>query len=185
MPRRHLDGMWLRPAKRFKSKLVDCGRVPSAVRPDRRNPWATSITAMDSGHGALAVWRHRNFAILVRRGAIVVAAAGNQGALGGFAITRHPWVIPVTACDNRGMPISESNLGGSIGRRGLAAPGDAVTSLSAAGQVLTFGGTSVAAPFVTGAIALLWSEFRGASAPVRLANGYRDPPPMRGSMLHG
>ena len=44
------------------------------------------------------------------------------------------------------------------------APGDAVTSLSAGGQPLTFGGTSVAAPFVTGAIALLWSEFPAASA---------------------
>ena len=34
-----------------------------------------------------------------RRGAIVVAAAGNQGTLGSSAITRHPWVIPVMACD--------------------------------------------------------------------------------------
>jgi len=31
----------------------------------------------------------------VRRGVIVVAAAGNQGTLGSSAITRHPWVIPV------------------------------------------------------------------------------------------
>src|SRR5262249_15452964 len=37
-----------------------------------------------------------------RRGVIAVAAAGNQGTLGSSAITRHPWVIPVTACDLRG-----------------------------------------------------------------------------------
>jgi subtilisin family serine protease len=42
----------------------------------------------------------------VRRGVIVVAAAGNQGTLGSSAITRHPWIIPVVACasapkDNR------------------------------------------------------------------------------------
>jgi subtilisin family serine protease len=100
----------------------------------------------------------------MRQGVIVVAAAGNQGALGSSTITRHPWVIPVAACDGRGRPINDSNLGGSIGRRGLSAPGDDVTSLGTEGQPLTLGGTSVAAPFVTGAIALLWSEFPIATA---------------------
>ena len=100
----------------------------------------------------------------VRRGVIVVAAAGNQGTVGSSAITRHPWVIPVVACDLRGRPTNESNLGASIGRRGLSAPGDGITSLGAEGQSLTLGGTSVAVPFVTGAIALLWSEFPSATA---------------------
>ena len=100
----------------------------------------------------------------VRRGVIVVVAAGNQGTVGSSAITRHPWVIPVVACDLRGRPTNESNLGASIGRRGLSAPGDGITSLGAQGQSLTLGGTSVAVPFVTGAIALLWSEFPSATA---------------------
>lgn len=105
-----------------------------------------------------------------RHGVIVVAAAGNQGTLGSSAITRHLWVIPVVACDLRGRPISYSNLGSSIGRRGLSAPGEDITSLGAEGRPLTLGGTSVAAPFVTGAIALLWSEFPVATAAeVRLA----------------
>ena len=100
----------------------------------------------------------------IRRGVIVVAAAGNQGTLGSSAITRHPWVIPVVACDLRGRPMNESNLGSSIGRRGLMAPGDGITSLGSEGQSLTLGGTSVAVPFVTGATALLWSEFPSATA---------------------
>ena len=99
-----------------------------------------------------------------RRGVLIVAAAGNQGALGSSAITRHPWVIPVVACDRMGRPLSESNLGSSIGRRGLSAPGAGITSLGTTGQPLTLGGTSVAVPFVTGAIALLWSEFPAANA---------------------
>ncbi len=98
------------------------------------------------------------------RGVITVAAAGNQGTVGSSAITRHPWVIPVAACDTQGRPLSETNLGSSIGRRGLSAPGENVTSLGTNGKPQTFGGTSAAAPFVTGAIALLWSEFPGASA---------------------
>ncbi len=118
--------------------------------------------AQPSTKGEQALEEALNLA--VRRGVIVVAAAGNQGTLGSSAITRHPWVIPVVACDLRGRPMNESNLGSSIGRRGLTAPGDGITSLGAEGQSLTLGGTSVAVPFVTGAIALLWSEFPAATA---------------------
>jgi subtilisin family serine protease len=99
-----------------------------------------------------------------RRGVLIVAAAGNQGTIGSTVITSHRWVIPVAACDLRGKPVGESNLGHSIGRRGLRAPGDQITSLGAQGHPLTLSGTSVAAPFVTGAIALAWSEFPGATA---------------------
>jgi subtilisin family serine protease len=99
-----------------------------------------------------------------RRGVLVVAAAGNQGTLGGSAITRHPWVIPVVAYDSRGRPMGQSNLGSSMGRRGLGAPGEAIESLRANGAPLTLGGTSFAAAFVTGAIALLRSLFPAASA---------------------
>jgi subtilisin family serine protease len=98
------------------------------------------------------------------RAVITVAAAGNQGMVGGCAITSHVWVIPVAACDMQRRPLSESNLSRSIGRRGLSAPGENITSLGTNGKLQTFGGTSAAAPFVAGAIALLWSEFRGATA---------------------
>lgn len=100
-----------------------------------------------------------------RHGAVVVAAAGNQATLGSSAITRHPWVIPVVAYDSRGRPMTQSNLGASMGRRGLGAPGEAIESLAAKGAPRALSGTSFAAPFVTGAIALLWSEFLTASAP--------------------
>jgi subtilisin family serine protease len=98
-----------------------------------------------------------------RRGVIIVAAAGNQGTLGSTAITRHPGVIPVVACDSRGRPTKESNFGNSVGRRGLRAPGTAITSLGVAGKPVTMGGTSVATPFVSGAVALLCSAFPNAT----------------------
>jgi subtilisin family serine protease len=100
----------------------------------------------------------------VSRGAIPVAAAGNQGTLGSTVITRHPWVLPVVACNLQGRPIGASNLGSSLGRRGLMAPGETITSLSVNGPPLTLSGTSAATPFVTGALALLWSAFPAATA---------------------
>ena len=43
-------------------------------------------------------------------------------------------LIPVAACDLQGRPLNESNLGSSIGRRGLMAPGVAITSLGRNGK---------------------------------------------------
>jgi subtilisin family serine protease len=99
-----------------------------------------------------------------KRHAIIVVAAGNQGTVGSSVITRHPWAIPVAACDLHGRLMAESNLGSSIGRNGLTAPGNDITSLGTNGKPQTFGGTSAAVPFVAGAIALVWSEFPSASA---------------------
>ncbi|MCI5188434.1 MAG: peptidase S8 [Candidatus Electrothrix sp. AS4_5] len=111
---------------------------------------------------------HRNLvdalSFAAEHNVIVVAAAGNQGTIGSSAITRHQWVIPVVAYDLQGKPISLSNLAGSMGRRGLGAVGNKITSLKADGGFQTLSGTSFAVPFVTGAIALLWSAFPSATA---------------------
>jgi subtilisin family serine protease len=95
---------------------------------------------------------------------LVVAAAGNQAQLTSSIITNHEWVIPVAASDGSGQPAAYSTLGRSIGRNGLMAPGEGVTSLTANGGTARSRGTSVAAPLVTGAAALLWSRFPAATA---------------------
>ena len=125
-----------------------------------------------------------------QRGVLVVAAAGNQGTVGSSAITRHPWVIPVIGCDLQGRPTAESNLGGFIGCWGLAAPGENIVSLGTDGKPQTSSGTSAAAPFVTGSIALLWSDFPSASAAqiklaVTQAGNPRAVPSLRPYWMHG
>ena len=98
-------------------------------------------------------------------GVVVPATPGHAGT---WRISAHPWVIPVVPYDLQGRPIGYADR--AIGLRGVGAPGADVTSLGADIEPLTLGGASIAAPFVTGAIALLRSEFPDATlAAIRFA----------------
>ncbi len=99
----------------------------------------------------------------------MVAAAGNDGELGGPPLVRHPWVIPVVACDAGGRPLPTSTAWRATRRHGLTAPA-ATRGLS---------GTSAAAPVVTGAVALLWSLCPGAAATAVRDAVTRPRPPQR------
>jgi subtilisin family serine protease len=122
----------------------------------------SAALAQPSATGESALRQALDYA--ARNNVIIVAAAGNQGTVSSSVITRHPWVISVVSCDLQGRPTTESNLGGSIGQNGLAAPGENIVSIGSDGHPAILSGTSAATPFVTGAIALLWSERPNATA---------------------
>ena len=144
------------PPQELATAIIDCVEAGANII----NLSAALVQPTPKGEAALE--EALNYS--AKRGAIVVAATGNEGTGGSSAITRHPWVIPVAACDRRGRPTGYSNLAGSIGRRGLRACGEAIRSLAPLDKSAMFNGTSAATPFVTGTIALLRSIFFSATA---------------------
>ena len=126
------------------------------------------VINLSLGLGSTALEDHpdlrESFDYAFAKGVLLVGAAGNHGRIGCVPLFNHAWLIPVVACDLQGRAQPSSNLGPSIGKRGLMAPGVGITSLSSSGGYTKMSGTSVAAPFVTGVIALLWSLFPKAKA---------------------
>jgi PatG C-terminal/Subtilase family len=109
-------------------------------------------------HNALA----RSLDYAAANGAVVVAAAGNQGRLAMGQLLSHPVTIPVVAVDAVGRLLRDSNFGPLIARRGIAASGYEVLGYAPGGQTTVMSGTSVATAVATGTLALFWSARPGA-----------------------
>jgi cyanobactin maturation PatA/PatG family protease len=93
----------------------------------------------------------------VRRGILVVAAAGNDGCACEHIPAALPGVLAVGAMDSRGRPIASSNWASSYRSAGLLAPGTGLLAARAGGGSSVVGGTSFATAIVAGAAALLAS----------------------------
>jgi hypothetical protein len=104
--------------------------------------------------------RDRDLALALDRaetsGAVLMAAAGNQGRLATGQILSHPVVVPVVAVDRSGQLLPGCNFGPSISGFGVAALGHNVWGYTPAGGRTTMSGTSVATAVATGIVAQVW-----------------------------
>jgi subtilisin family serine protease len=94
-----------------------------------------------------------------RRGVAVVAASGNEAVDGLLYPAAYDDVIAVGAVDAAGRQTYFSNRGAALD---IAAPGVGVTTAASLGGEM-FSGTSAATPFVSGALAYLFSRNPGLS----------------------
>jgi cyanobactin maturation PatA/PatG family protease len=93
-----------------------------------------------------------------KAGVLIVAATGNDGCNCIHIPAAENQVLAVGAMDENGEPTKETNFGEAYQTNGILARGKNLTAASAdGGTFLTGGGTSYAAPIVSGVIGLLMS----------------------------
>lgn len=118
------------------------------------------------------------------QGALVVVAAGNHGTGEASPLLLHPWPIGVAATDHRGQPAA--SVAPAIADRVVLAPGVEVTSTAPGKGYRTMSGTSAAAPFVAGTLALLRERYpQAAPAALRAAVLGEGEPGPRPRLLDG
>jgi len=123
-----------------------------------RRPGTATVVNMSLG-GPLDLALDAAVRALVDEGITVVVAAGNENSNAcGVSPAREPRVITVGATDQSDARARFSNLGSCVD---VFAPGENILSAWPGGQYASLNGTSMAAPHVAGAAALLLESNSG------------------------
>lgn len=143
---------------------------PSTGQPLPINPNPANVINLSLGGEAdCSTAMARAVAVATARGALVVAAAGNEaGVISGYVPANCPGVVSVVATERSGARASYSNIGAQGNPATIAAPGGgsfgdilATTNTGREGpEQPSFGakrGTSMAAPLVSAAAGLIYS----------------------------
>lgn len=112
------------------------------------------MQVVNMSFGALGTNQSFHDAIIAvhNAGIVQVTAAGNEGSSGIVYPARYPETIAVSSVNSADQLAASSSRGAEID---LAAPGVQITSTYNDGFLTTMNGTSMAAPHVTGAVALV------------------------------
>jgi thermitase len=145
--------MPLKVISEFGGSLVD---INSAIR--YAADYGAQVIGMSLGgalsKGSLAMAAAVDYAY--QRGCVLVAAAGNNDSSELFYPAAYEHVIAVSAIDEADQKASFSNYGDYID---FCAPGVNVLSTWTNGTYASGSGTSFAAPFVTGVVAVMLSKY--------------------------
>lgn len=154
----------------------ECSLIPIRLLGEYYSPLSGDVTAFEHAidNGAWVInnsWGYSDYipvsdtlrAVIVRAategrnglGAVVVFAAGNDDReILDDELAAIPEVVCVTAVDHYGNPTPYTNTGASVD---IAAPSATVSASVNAGYTQSFGGTSAAAPVVSGVAGLILS----------------------------
>ena len=100
----------------------------------------------------------------ISKGALIVAATGNEGVGSISYPAAIDGVVAVAANDAVGQHVDFANSGRNLENGGISAPGFAVMAAWPEDEMISFSGTSASAPFVSGAVAAVMSENPGLTA---------------------
>ena len=100
----------------------------------------------------------------ISKGALIVAATGNEGVGSISYPAAIDGVVAVAANDAVGQHVDFANYGRNLENGGMSAPGFAVVAAWPEDEMISFSGTSASAPFVSGAVAAVMSENPGLTA---------------------
>jgi len=116
------------------------------------------------------------------QGRIVVAAAGNDGTSKYIYPAAYEGVVGVGAIDSEGRRAKFSNYNRYVD---FAAPGFAIESTAPGGKYSKSSGTSMAAPHMTGAIALAWRNCRNQCTNMSVLRCFRETAVKKGDIVDG
>jgi thermitase len=114
------------------------------------------IISCSWGSNSDSVLLHQVIKYAYEKGALIVAAAGNEYSSVKVYPAAYPEVIAVTAVDENDEPAYFTNFGDWVE---IAAPGVDILSTYIGNSYARLSGTSMSAPMVAGVAALTWSVF--------------------------
>ncbi|TCP58233.1 thermitase [Tumebacillus sp. BK434] len=126
-----------------------------------------NVISMSLGGGAFSSTFQTAINYAWSKGAVIVAAAGNNGNTAVQYPANYSNVLSVAATTSTDAKASFSTYGTWVD---IAAPGNAIYSTARGGGMTTMSGTSMATPVVAGVAGLVWARYGTSASPATIVN---------------